>query len=96
MEEYLNSNLAKELLTFLPYFEEDFINNISSDLLEKLVILAADSDKDFFIQKNKKLSEQNISEECKDFIALLYYQNSEDKIKNELLENWLNNDIRVN
>lgn len=89
MENILNSDLAKELLTVISYFEDNFITQLPNDFLHKLTDLAADSNKDFYIDENKNLSDQNLSEDCKNWISLLYYQNSNQVIRDELLNAWL-------
>lgn len=93
MEEVLDNDLAKEILTILPYLDDKFVNSLSSDLLAKLTDLAADSTKDFYIQKDKKLNEQNLSEECKNWLSLLYYEFASSSEKDELLNYWIKNDI---
>ena len=94
MEEVLDNDLAKEILTILPYLDDTFVNSLSSDLLAEITDLAADSTKDFYIQKNKKLNDQNLSEECKNWLSLLYYEfaNSSDKV--EIINSWLKNDSK--
>ncbi len=91
--EKLNSDLAKEILTVISYLEDNLINQLSNDFLSKLVDLAADSNKDFYIDENKKLINQNLSEDCKNWISLLYYQNSDPATRNELLNTWLKNSV---
>lgn len=92
MENTLNNDLSKEILTILPYLDDKLVNGLSKDLLANLTDLAATSTKDFYIQKYKNLSEQNLSEECKNFISLLYYQYVDMPEKNEIFEKWLLND----
>lgn len=76
MMNILNNNLAKEIITVLAYLDDSFVDRIPNDLFETLSDLAADSSIDVHIDLNKKLSEQNLSNECLDFIAYLYYGNS--------------------
>ncbi len=90
----LDNDLAKEILTVLAYLDNTFINNLSNTLLVKLTDLAADSTKNFYIQKNKKLDEQNLSEECKNWLSLFYYKFSNSSEKNEIINSWFKNDIR--
>ncbi len=96
MEEIYDSDLAKELLTILSNTDLEFINKLPSNFLNELSFVAADSNKEFFIQKNKSLKEQNISEECKDLLSFLYYSTLDSKDKEILLDNWLKNDINNN
>ena len=97
MEEKLNSDLAKELLVVISYCEEDFLNNIPEYVLKKLSDFAADSQKDYYVDKNKSLSEQNISEECKNLLALIYFTYMLDSNKkNEMLDIWFKNECMIN
>ena len=91
-EDILNSDLAKEILTILPYLDTSFVNNIPSNLLAKITDLAADSTKEIYIQKGKKLNAQNLSEECKNWLALLYFEFASITEKNEIINNWLKNE----
>ena len=98
MVENISSDLAKEFLTFLSFMDEDTIKNIPSNFLKMFSDLAANSTKEFYIDKNKNLNEQNMSEECKDLLSLLYFINSNDSNEqNEILNAWnLNDDINDN
>ena len=97
MEEKLNSDLAKELLVVISYCEEDFLNNIPEYVLKKLSDFASDSQIDYYIDKNKSLSEQNISEECKNLLALIYFTYILDSNeKNEMLDIWFKNECMIN
>lgn len=93
MEELLdNCDLAKEILTVLPYLDHTFINILPSDLITTLTDLAANSEKSFYIQKGKSLEEQDISEECKNWLALLYYKYTDPDQQNDILSSWMKND----
>jgi len=93
MEEHLNSDTAKEVLTVLSYYNEELLNNLPDEIIKELTSLAADSDKDYFIKKDKKLIEQNLSEDCKDLLAILFYNyQTDDKEKEELLNKWIENE----
>jgi hypothetical protein len=93
MKQKLNSDLAKELYTYLAYFDEEMIENIPSDLLSSITELAANSKKKYYVDFNKPLMEQNMSEECKDFISAIYYMSIANDIeKNEIIETWYNNE----
>ncbi len=96
MKKVLDNDIAKELLTILAYLDDKFINNLPSNFLKDLAMLAADSTKDFFINTNKKLNEQNLSENCKNWLSILYYQSADEEIKAFLLNNWINNDVNSN
>lgn len=87
------NDVYKEVLTVLAYFNDDFIEKIPDKVLKKLNELAADSKTDFYIDTEKKLYEQNISEESKDLISLIYYNFAADKNeKKELLKIWSENE----
>jgi len=93
MEEHLNSDTAKEVLTVLSYYNEELLNNLPDEIIKELTSFAADSDKDYFIKKDKKLIEQNLSEDCKDLLAILFYNyQTDDKEKEELLNKWIENE----
>ena len=89
----LNNDIAKEVLTIIYYSDKEIQDNIPDDILKKLTILAADSNKDVYIEKDKNLNEQNLSEESLDYFSALYYlyvANSEEKDK--ILSSWIAND----
>lgn len=93
MEEHLNSDTAKEVLTVLSYYNEELLKNLPDEIIKELTSLAADSDKDYFIKKDKKLIEQNLSEDCKDLLAIIFYNyQTDDKEKEELLNKWIENE----
>lgn len=88
-----NNDVFKETLMILSYFDDDLLKKIPSKFFKKMCELAADSKMDFYIEKNKKLYEQNISEEAKDLISLIYYNYiAEDNEKKELIKTWYQND----
>lgn len=92
-QELLSADVAKEVLIILlncgSYIEE----KIPEDFLKKLIDLAADSNIDVHLDKNKNLQEQNLSSEALDTFALLYYiYVAKDKEKDEMLHNWATND----
>lgn len=78
-EKKLNSNLAKEVLTYVSFFDDELLNKIPDNFLKYLNKAAADSDKEFYIDKNKTLDEQDMSEDCKDLLGLLYFTYIEGK-----------------
>ena len=92
MEE-LNKDVAKEFLMLASYFEEELLKKIPDELFQKLNDIAADSDKEYYVLEDKSLNEQNISEECKDLIALINYLYLVPKSEQvELLNNWKSNE----
>lgn len=91
--EYSINDISKETLTFLSFFDSNIIKKIPDNLFSKLCNLAADSKKDFYIDKNKKFKDQKISEECKDLLSLIYYDYiAEEDEKKEILEKWSMNE----
>lgn len=69
----VDNNLAKETLIVLSYLEDKIIDKVPQELFQELNDLAADSDKEYYINREKKLEEQYISEECKSLISTIYY-----------------------
>lgn len=87
------NDIAKETVEVLKFTDVDFKSRISEKLLNLLEELSHQSTKEVKIDLNKKLNEQNISEECKDLLSLLYlnYYASENE-KEEILKIWKEND----
>ena len=72
MDIKVNTDTAKEALMFLSYFDSEFIKLIPPQIIKDLTMLAADSEKEFYIKKDMPLKEQEISSECKQLIGNLY------------------------
>lgn len=88
------SDISKETLTFLSYFNNKLIEKIPSYIIVKLCEEAADSKLDFYVDINKSFEEQSISEKSKDLISLIYYEYIADEVeKKEILEQWNLNEI---
>ena len=86
-------DIYKEVLLVLSHFNKDLINKIPQKVFIKLVDLAADSDCDISIDVNKDIEEQEISEESKDIISLIYYSCvADEQEKKELISIWGQND----
>lgn len=82
MEEQFDCNVAKEFLTYMSYFDNSIIERLPDSFLRQIMLIAADSKKNYFVDKDKKLYEQNISDECLDLISavyLLFVSNEEEK-----------------
>jgi hypothetical protein len=93
MEEKFSNDIYKELLTILSYCENSLINNIPKGVIQEITDYAADSDKEYYVDKNKSLLEQSISDECKDLLGIMYFMYAADeKEKDELLNTWLENE----
>ena len=83
------SNISKETLTFLAFFDNKMIENIPAHIITKLCEEAANSKLDFYIDVNKSFKEQKISEESKDLISLIYYAYiAEEDEKKKILKKW--------
>lgn len=83
------SDISKETLTFLAFFDKKMIENIPTQLISKLCEEAADSKMNFYIDVNKSFEEQKIYERSKDLISLIYYDYIAEKDeKKEILKRW--------
>ncbi len=88
------SNIAKETIEVLNYFDEEFISKISKNFLNNLYELSKNSNISVTIDENKNLKDQNISEECKDLLSVLYYRYiATETEKMDIIEIWKSNDI---
>ena len=82
---------AYETLYILNHCDKEFITKIPIKILNNLKEIAKNSSKKFNLLPNKKLKEQNISDETKDFISGLYYTYIADKNeKKEILSKTIN------
>ena len=90
MEKVQNiSDISKETLTFLAFFDNKMIEKIPAEIIKKLCEEAADSKLDFYIDPSKSFKEQRVSEKSKDLIALIYYDYIADlDEKEEILKQW--------
>lgn len=83
------SDISKETLTFLAFFDNKMIEKIPVHTIKKLCEEAADSKLDFYIDVNKSFKEQEISEKSKDLLSLIYYDYiAEEDEKKEILKQW--------
>ena len=74
MKEILDKkDIYKEVLTVLSYFDAQLLEKIPIKVFNRLKEFAADSSANIHIDIEKGLDEQNISEESKDIISLIYY-----------------------
>lgn len=90
MEKIQNiSDISKETLAYLAFFDNDMIEKIPGYVIAKLCEEAADSKLDFYINPNKNFEEQEISEKSKDLISLIYYEYiANESEKKEILHKW--------
>ena len=87
------NDIANEVVSVLNYMEQDLVKKIPIKFLDFLKNLAKDSNKKINIDLNKSLLEQNISEESKDLIGLIYYNYLIDENeKRQILKIWSNNE----
>lgn len=87
------NDVCKEVLTVFAYCNDELIDKIPSKVFRKLNELAADSNANFYIDSEKDLDEQDLSEECKDLISLLYYNFvATESEKSELVKAWSDNE----
>lgn len=88
-----NKDICKEVLSILAFCDEELIKKIPTQVMRKLMEIAADSEESYYIEKNKKLCEQYITEESKDLISLIFYSYiADENEKKELLDAWNKNE----
>ena len=86
-------DVYKEVFVILSNFNKEILDKIPSRIFNKIANLAADSEIEVNIDMTKELEDQNISEESKDMISLLYYKYiADDEEKLELIKIWSNNE----
>lgn len=88
-----DSNLAKEILMILPYIDNNYLKVLSWDFINNLKDLAVLSTKEFYFDDKKSLKEMTLSEACKDFLGLLYFNECNSKEKQKLIEIWNLNEM---
>ena len=72
MEKVLNCDIAKELLIILLNCDNEFLSKLPKEFIRDLSNLAADSQRDYYIDMSKPLTEQHISNECMSLLHDLY------------------------
>ncbi|MEE0866594.1 MAG: hypothetical protein U0L98_07460 [Clostridia bacterium] len=86
-------SIACETLCILEHCDKSFINRIPAKILNKLKSIESNSSTNIKIYKNKKIEEQDISEDTKNFIALLYYNYvASVEERKDILSIWIKND----
>ena len=85
-------DIVKETLEVIKKIDGDFLNKLPAHIKECLYKYSEKSNKIITIDVTKRLEEQNISEECKDLLSIIYYTciASEDERK-DLLKCWNEN-----
>lgn len=94
MEKIQNiSDIAKETITFLAFWDEEMIKKIPDKVISKLCEEAAESNLDFYVETTKSFEEQEISEKSKDLMSLIYYSYvaGQDE-KSKILHQWNQNE----
>lgn len=87
------NNVAKETIEILKYFDSKFLSKISENFLKELRQLAKDSNLEVKIDKNKKLKEQEISDETKSLISIMYYRYfATEEEKKDIIKIWNSNE----
>lgn len=88
-----NNDVYKEVFTTLSFFNNDIIDKIPSNVIETIGKLSLNSNGNFSIDTGKSLKTQDISEDGKNLISLIYYTYiaNEDE-KKELLKLWKENE----
>ena len=87
------NDIAKETLTVLSYFDDNLIKKIPEKFLDYLRNLASTSNYVTHIDVEKKLVNQDISEESKDLIALIYYSYiADEEERKEIIKSWNKNE----
>lgn len=87
-------SIACETLCILEHCDKSFVNRIPIKILNKLKSIKSNSSiTNIKIYKNRKIEEQDISEDTKNFIALLYYNYVANvKERKDILNIWIKND----
>ena len=87
-------SIACETLCILEHCDKSFVNRIPAKILNKLKSIKSNfSTTNLIIYKDKRIEEQDISEDTKNFIALLYYNYVADaEEKKDILNIWIKND----
>ena len=83
------ANVFKETLEVLNHFDSEFLSKIPNEFLNAMKEFASKSTITVNIDTSKNLIEQDISEECKEMISLIFYSYIATKEeKEELTELW--------
>ena len=83
------TNFFKETLEVLKHFDSEFLSKIPNEFLSAMKEFASKSTITVNIDTSKNLIEQDISEECKEMISLIFYSYIATKEeKEELTELW--------
>ena len=87
------SDVAKETICILNYFNPDFTSKIPKNVKIELKQLAKESNIIINIDKNKSLKEQNVLPETRDLIAWMYYSYiATEEEQEEMVQIWNTNE----
>lgn len=87
------NNVYGEVFAILSFLNVDLIDKIPDNVIKRIGNLSTNSNTNFYVNKEKKLNAQDISEESKDLISLIYYTYiANENEKNELLKLWNKNE----
>lgn len=90
---HYEADVLKETVEILKYFDNDFLSKIPQNFLQSMKNASQNSNKEVKIDKTKKLEQQDVSEECKDMISLIYYYYVATKERREELNQiWTQNE----
>ena len=87
------SDVAKQICTILEYVEPEVIKRIPSNIIEYFKKLGKESEIELKLEIGKGLNEQDILEETKDLLALIFYLYiAEENEKKEIMRRWSYNE----
>ena len=83
------NDVAKEVITVLNCCDKNIIDKIPKNIMKYLEEKGNKSEYKVYIDSDKKLTEQNLLEESKDLIALIYYSYiADEEEKKNLVKKW--------
>lgn len=91
-----NCDLAKEILMLLPYIDKECLKKLPWNFINNLKDLASLSTKNYNFEGATNFKEMDISEECRDFLAMLYFNDCKLEEKKALLNTWNYNELNSN
>lgn len=93
MKKY-TEDIAKEVITIVDALEKEVQERIPEQFRKVLRELANESNLKVILKLESSIENQEISEECKDILAMIYYSYFADETtKKELVEKWKRNDV---
>lgn len=91
------NNVAKQTIILFSYMDKKMLEKIPSELIEHLQRLAIDSNIKFKYQKDKDLDSQNLLDETKDLLSVIFYSYiASENEKKEILKKWNDNENKYN